>query len=174
MIKKVEHPVVWVDWTDAMAYCRWLTAQLKEAGRLPGDVELEVRLPTEAEWEKAARGPKGHLYPWGDDAPDASRLNFTDSINGTTAVGAYSPLGDSFYGCADMAGNVWEWTLSAEAGYPYDPKDGRENAQVRGRRILRGGAFDSAARSVRCACRNWNFPEERDDTIGFRVVLVRA
>jgi formylglycine-generating enzyme required for sulfatase activity len=166
-----DHPVVWVSWGEARAYCEWMTTSLRGAGRMTG--EFEVRLPTELQWEKAARGTDGRIFPWGNQMPDASLLNFDHKEGGLVPVGQY-PGGESVYGCLDMAGNVWEWTLSMEQAYPYDPADGRESPHVRGRRILRGGAFDSSARSVRCAIRNWNFPEERDGTIGFRVVLVRV
>jgi formylglycine-generating enzyme required for sulfatase activity len=166
-----DHPVVWVNWSEARAYCEWMTKNLRDAGRMTG--EFEVRLPTEPQWEKAARGTDGRTFPWGNQTPGASLLNFDHNEGGLTPVGRYLE-GASPYGCLDMAGNVWEWTLSMEQAYPYDPADGRESPHVRGRRILRGGAFDSSARSVRCAIRNWNFPEERDGTIGFRVVLAHV
>ncbi len=166
------HPVTYVNWRDAMEYCAWLTNTLRDAGRLPEGVRLEVRLPTEAQWEKAARGTDGRLYPWGDEKPDETRLNFNRNLDAPTPVGTYEMT--SPYGCFDAAGNVWEWALSLERGYPYDPTDGREVTTVRGRRTLRGGAWNSAARNVRCAARNWSYPEERDGTIGFRVVLVRG
>ncbi len=165
-------PVTWVNWHDAVAYCEWLTVKLREAGRLPGDRECVVRLPTEPEWEWAARGDDGRRFPWGDQEPDETHANFGSNEKTPTPVGAYSPKGDSPCGCVDMAGNVWEWTLSLEKPYPYEPHDGREELHVRGRRSLRGGAYDASARNIRAAIRNWNYPEERDGTIGFRVVLV--
>jgi formylglycine-generating enzyme required for sulfatase activity len=122
---------VYVTWHDAMAYCRWLA---RVTGRA-------YRLPSEAEWEKAARGTDGRIWPWGNKW-DSKRCNSREGGPGnTTPVGQYSPQGDSPYGCVDMAGNVWEWTLSLLKDYPYDPKDGREDAQAEGRRRLRGGAF---------------------------------
>lgn len=96
---KENHPVVNVSWYDAVAFCRWLS---QETGQ-------PFRLPTEAEWEKAARGADGRIYPWGDEQL-TNELCYLGS--GTTPVGRYSPQGDSPYGCADMAGNVWEWTQS--------------------------------------------------------------
>jgi formylglycine-generating enzyme required for sulfatase activity len=135
------HPVVNVGWDDAAAYAGWTGA----------------RLPTEEEWEKAARGVDGRVYPWGD-AFDADRCNSgEDQIDTTTPVGRYSPQGDSPCGCADMSGNIWEWTTS-EAG------TGGE------RRVLRGGAFGDEAWFVRCAFCGWDSPGFRDDYVGFRLV----
>jgi sulfatase modifying factor 1 len=93
---KWEHPVVKVSWVDAVAYAHW-------TGK---------RLLTEQEWEKAARGLDGRVYPWGNQEPTRMLCNLDRNENGTTSVGTYSPQGDSPYGCADMAGNVWEWTAS--------------------------------------------------------------
>ena len=118
------HPVVCVTWHDAVAYCAWLS---RAVGR-------EMRLPTEAEWERAARHTDGRIYPWGDDF-DAGRCNMAETgIGGTSPVGIF-PTGDAVCGASDMAGNVWEWTSSLwgkggqtpEFGSPYDPNDGREN-----------------------------------------------
>ena len=151
------HPVVYVSWYDAVDYCAWLSQAL---GR-------EMRLPTEAEWERAARHTDGRIYPWGNDF-DAGRCNMADTgIGGTSPVGIF-PAGDAVCGAADMAGNVWEWTSSLwgkdagkpEFGYPYDPNDGRENLNAPDSvaRVFRGGSFWDGARSVRCACRSWLYP----------------
>ncbi|MCI0518808.1 MAG: SUMF1/EgtB/PvdO family nonheme iron enzyme, partial [Chloroflexi bacterium] len=97
-----DHPVVNVSWRDSVAYCAWLSAQTGK----------RYTLPSEAEWEKAARGADGRVYPWGDDF-DKTRCNTREGGHGDTSpVGRYSPRGDSPYGCADMSGNVWEWTRS--------------------------------------------------------------
>jgi formylglycine-generating enzyme required for sulfatase activity len=159
---KGDHPVVYVTWHDAMAFCEWLS---QETGR-------EFVLPSEAEWEKAARGTDGRIYPWGDEDPTAELCNFSGNVGDTTPVGNYSPEGDSPYGCADMAGNVWEWTRSLWGeNYPYDPADGRENLESDGRRVVRGGAFGHGARRVRCAYRFLGLPHYRDYYGGFRVVV---
>jgi serine/threonine-protein kinase len=164
------HPVVHVSWHDARAYCRWLT---QITGR-------RYSLPSEAEWEKAARGADGRIYPWGDDPPDESRCNFADPERGPTPVGAYSPQGDSPYGCADVAGNVWEWTGSLwgraedkpDFGYPYDADDGREDLDARKEAlpVVRGGSFSITGTSARCAHRYWCYPDGDWHLEGFRVV----
>jgi formylglycine-generating enzyme required for sulfatase activity len=161
-----DHPVRHVNWQDALAYCRWLS----------GRAGLPVTLPSEAEWEKAARGTDGRIYPWSDAPPTEDLCNFSGNVGDTTPVGRYSPQGDSPYGCADMAGNVWEWTRSHWKDYPYDSEDGRENLEAGNnvRRVLRGGAFYNVPGSVRCAYRDFHFPDPRGSTHGFRVVVSRA
>jgi len=163
---KEDHPVRAVSWQDAVAYCNWLS---QVTGK-------PYRLPSEAEWEKGARGTDGRIYPWGDEPPDEGRCNFGNNVKGTTPVGRYSPQGDSPYGCVDMAGNVWEWTRSLRERYPYDPSDGRENLEA-GRdvgRVLRGGAFDCVDWTVRCAARGRIYPYSWSLDSGFRVVAARA
>ena len=153
-----DHPVVNVTWRDALAYVQWLAEQTKQP----------YRLPSEAEWEKAARGEDGRLWPWGDEW-DASRVNCKpDGPGSTTPVDQY-PNGLSPYGCHDMAGNVWEWCSSTYTGYPYQIGDGREDPSSGIGRILRGGYFDSNADRLRCGCRDWYLPEKRGDTFGFRI-----
>jgi len=160
---KEDHPVVNVTWHDALAFCQW-------AG---------VRLPSEAEWEKAARGTDGRIWPWGSNEPTDKLCNFNRNVGHTTPVGAY-PAGASPYGCLDMTGNVWEWTISLwgkevnkpDYSYPYDPDDGREalDAPDAVRRTLRGGSWYVDARFVRCAYRLRNPPLDRDVNGGFRVL----
>jgi formylglycine-generating enzyme required for sulfatase activity len=154
--------VRYVSWRDALAYCRWLSER----------TGLPVTLPSEAEWEKAARGTDGRIYPWGDEDPTAELCNFSGNVGDTTPVGNYSPEGDSPYECADMAGNVWEWTRSLWGeNYPYDPADGRENLEASGSRVVRGGAFGYTEYHVRCAYRNGDAPYLRSGPYGFRVVV---
>ena len=165
------HPVVNVIWRDAIAYCDWLSWK---TGKATG-------LPSEAQWEKAARGDKDKRdYPWGYRFK-ATKCNCRElGLTSTTPVGVF-PDGASPHGCLDMAGNVWEWTCSLwgkdwnkpDFVYPYDPNDGRENLDAPDdiRRVLRGGGFDVNRNLVRCTCRGYDVPGGRDDDVGFRVVL---
>ncbi len=168
-------PVVYVSWLEALQYCDWLertvrssTAGTEVLGGLPGD-GWRVSLPSEAEWEKAARGADGRTYPWGEGI-DSGRAKFM-SPDGPTTVGSF-PRGVSPYGALDMSGNVWEWTRSLYMPYPYNPSD-RESLTAVGSRVLRGGSFRSNEGSVRAAYREYYEQEYRDDTLGFRVVVSR-
>ena len=168
--QKSAHPVTLVSWYDALAFCVWVT-----------DVtQCRVYLPSEAEWEQAARGTEGLIYPWGNDKPTAMLCNFDRNVKDTTPVGQYSPQGDSPMGCADMAGNVIEWTRSLwgkdiqtpEFGYPYsEHRLERENAEAANdvRRVVRGGAWDDDSEGIRSAHRFSNPPVSRNDILGFRV-----
>ena len=160
---KEHHPVVNVSWEDAAAFCTWAS---QVTGR-------EVRLPTEAEWEKAARGADGRIYPWGKEAPDKSRCNFAGNENGTTPVGKYSPLGDSPYGCVDMAGNVWEWCADWFDGgyYKTAPARNPPGPQKGDYRVLRGGSWLYGGGSVSCASRGGYAPTDMGDFWGFRCVV---
>ena len=159
---KDNNPVAQISWDDAVAFCQWAS---EVTGR-------DVRLPTEAEWEKAARGTDARPYPWGMQAISKSHLNFNDNAGAdTTPVGSYSPLGDSPYGAADMAGNVWEWTSSLYLAYPYDPGDGREDMSSRKARVLRGGSYYNDSKNVRSAYRLNLYPDYRYTASGFRVAV---
>lgn len=183
------HPVVNVTWHEALAYCRWLDKKLKDEAQKRLELGnqdvfwqgltgggLHVALPSEAEWEKAARGTDGRIYPWGNE-PNPERANYDETGIGTTSAVGCFPAGVGAYKLQDMSGNVWEWTRSLWGDYPY-PAEGedrvkRENldASKDTRRVLRGGAFDYSSGVVRCACRNWGGPYLGDWLIGIRVVV---
>jgi formylglycine-generating enzyme required for sulfatase activity/predicted Ser/Thr protein kinase len=161
-----DHPVVLVTWDDAQTYCRWLS-------EVSG---YRCRLPTEAEWETAARWDpntnRARQYPWGD-AFDEARCNV--DVHGalrpqTSAVGRYSPAGDSAYGLVDMAGNVWEWTSSLYRPYPYAADDGREASDADGKRVIRGGSYNESPLAARSAWRKAAKPDLALADVGFRVV----
>jgi iron(II)-dependent oxidoreductase len=165
--KKMDHPVVQINWYEARAFCDWLNQAY--GAELPQ--EYSFRLPSEAEWEKAGRGEFGFEWPWGNEF-DPNRCNTEEGgKKGTTPVGLYSPAGDSPYGCADMVGNVWEWTQSLWKPYPYNAKDGRENLKAGDFRVVRGGSFYDFRRGVRCAYRGRNSPGYFGRYLGFRVVV---
>jgi toxoflavin biosynthesis protein ToxD len=156
-----DQPVVEVSMEDAKAYCAWLN---KNTGKT-------YRLPTEAEWEKAARGPDTRIYPWGQDF-DPWRCNTLESgKRSTTAVGSYSPSGDSPYGVRDMAGNVWEWTTSLEMPYPYKADDGREDPASTNVRVIRGGAWYYSRKLARCSAREGVKPTYISASVGFRLAI---
>ena len=159
------HPMMFVTWDDARTYCEW-------AGR---------RLPTEAEWEKAARGTDGRQYPWGNETATGQYLNFADKnspysykdmdaddgYGGTSPVGSY-PEGASPYGALDMAGNLREWVSSLYWPYPYQPDDGREDLNQAGGRVVRGGHWDGTADFSRSSHRSMPAPGYRSNCVGFR------
>ncbi|MCY2988994.1 MAG: SUMF1/EgtB/PvdO family nonheme iron enzyme [Planctomycetota bacterium] len=147
-------PVTGVSWFEAQAYCRW-------AGE-------DYRLPTEAEWERAARGTDGRRFPWGNDEPTAELLNYASNVTHATPVGIY-PRGVSPEGLADLAGNVWEWCEDWFG--PYEPRSIRNptGSDKGERRVVRGGAWSNPSWGCRCSCRLHLDPELRSDDIGFRV-----
>jgi formylglycine-generating enzyme required for sulfatase activity len=166
--EKKDHPVYKVTWYETMEYCAWLNNLLK--AELPSG--MMVCLPTEAEWEKAARGTDGRAYPWGDTF-DKNKCNSEESKKyGTTPVALFSPQGDSPYGCSDMAGNVSEWTHSISKGYPYNPKDGREDEKSNFTCAIRGGAYFLHARFLLCASNSLpQYPDSRNGSSGFRIAI---
>jgi formylglycine-generating enzyme required for sulfatase activity len=170
-----EHPVASVSWPDALAYCRWLERTLKDAPEAPPRLQRLIRdgwrvtLPSEAEWEKAARGADGRIFPWGN-APRRDRANY-DS-RGTTPVGRFA-CAECPHGLSDASGNVWEWTRSPYQPYPYDPGDDRANLGADALWVIRGGHFGDSARNVRTAIRGAADPGARRAFIGFRAALTR-
>jgi len=175
---KLDHPVTGVSWYDALAYCTWLSEQTQRT-RL-------YRLPSEAEWEKAARGSDGRLYPWGNIWVDGyCNAAGTDTTPVTNEAGEPTyPKGVSSYGCCDMLGNVQEWTNTlwgselTENSYPYEYKanDGREDIDADQRlsrtyRVYRGGYFRDTSETLRCSARAAFDAARPSRWRGFRVVM---
>lgn len=153
-------PVVGVSWYEAVAYCGWLS-------EVSG---TRFALPTEAQWERAAKGDGKRIYPWGNDWA-ADRCNaLSENLSRTAPVGVF-PEGRSFFGCEDMAGNVAEWTSSRYLSYPGSDEEGQRDAEADEVRVTRGGGWDSTPRVVRCALRG-DMSEARTDGagLGFRIV----
>jgi formylglycine-generating enzyme required for sulfatase activity len=163
-----DHPIVNVSWNDAMAYCAWLSQA----------TGYTVSLPTEAQWEKAARGGDGRTYPWGNDWDSSklqcSKATFGDS-GGTASVGSY-PSGASPHGVLDMAGNVWQWCSDWYDATYYKSSPDRNPAgppsSPDGVRVLRGGSwYNGGAELFRCVDRSRDTPDDRLITGGFRCVV---
>lgn len=166
---KDNHPVVQISWFDAIEYCKWVSSATGK----------KYRLPTEAEWEKAARGTNGRVFPWGNKW-DPEICNSEYRLKDTSQVGQFSPGSDSPYGCADTCGNVFEWTSTSigtekpwpeKYRYPYTHIDGREDLKdTKSRRIGRGGSYSRGELFCRTTFRFADPPMDRYSAQGFRIV----
>ena len=188
------HPAVSLSWYEALQYCHWLTQHLRDwpdtptaLGELLRSTRSErawvVTLPSEAEWEKSARGMfDARAYPWGPQ-PDPNKANYRQTaIKAASTVGCFEG-GCSPYKIHDLSGNVLEWTRSnwgsdvevVKFKYPYDPEDGREDIRLPDTmlRIMRGGSFSSPAEDILCSCRSADLPDARYDHVGFRLVITQ-
>ncbi len=177
-------PVVGVTWFEAVAFCRWLTARLRaqDGPVLPGiGGVVNVTLPSEAQWEKAARGESKRIWPWGDEFSPGDCNSEEVELGQPSPVGMF-PKNRSSVGVEDMAGSVWEWNSTVwgrswdkpEFSYPYVADDGREGESSPALRVVRGGSCYNGKPHVRCASRFRDGPESFNDFIGFRVVLSLA
>jgi formylglycine-generating enzyme required for sulfatase activity len=167
------HPVVYVNSKDAEKFCQWLTA--KEGKK--------YRLPTEAEWEYAARGADGRTFPWGEKLDGGQYANFADKRTNfawrepfiddgfaeTSPVGSF-PRGVSPFGIEDMSGNVFEWCVDYFETYKTKDRVNPRSATVNQKRIYRGGSWKSRATNLRTTARNFNVPDYLSNDVGFRVV----
>ncbi len=171
----LDHPVRFVSWPDALAYCRWLEKTLTESSHTPPQLGRllhggwRVTLPTEAQWEKAARGSDGRIFPWGNE-PREDRANFQGTS--VTRVGSFS-CPECPFPLSDMSGNVWELTRSAYRPYPYDPRDDNLDLEADALWVMRGGSYSDSEQNIRTAIRAGVDPGARRSFIGFRVVLSR-
>ncbi len=164
--QKDDHPVVLVTVRDALAYCYWRSQKEKRY----------FRLPTEAEWEKAARGTDGRQYPWGKEPVAAGgivRARYNDgSLKGSAPVGSF-PGGTSFYGVLDMAGNAWDWCIDASDKHYYKKAPLRDVGgplSISQSSIFRGGSHIFPAEALRSTCRHSNYLGRPSVGIGFRTV----
>ncbi len=168
-----DYPVAFVSWPDALAYARWLESRLRDWPDTPAELSRRlaqgwrVSLPSEAEWEKAARGTDGRIFPWGN-APGRDRANYARA--GRASVGSLRCV-ECAHGLSDMSGNVWEWTRSPYQPYPYDETDDRENLEEDALWVMRGGGYNDTEQNARAAVRGAADPGVRREFIGFRLAL---
>ena len=176
--------MVGISWYEAMAFCVWLDAQMRQQQPELFTGDAVMRLPTEAEWERAACGTGGHRYPWGEEWREDNANTKEADLERTSAVGLFGDT-QGHGSPADMIGNCWEWCQSRwgrnshrepDYGYPYDEHRFRDREQPTGSdlRIVRGGSWYNDKDAARCACRLRDIPDSYLNIIGCRVVLSLA
>ena len=167
------YPITGITWPEALAYGRWLERRLRESSITPQSIQQllnnggRVTLPSEAEWEKAARGTDGRVFTWGSQ-PQTGFSNFNADV--ISPVGSFS-CSSCAHGLSDMAGNVWEFTRSPLQDYPYDLADDVDDLAEDALYVMRGGSYAEAINNVRTAVRGAVDPGVRNETIGFRLVI---
>lgn len=175
-------PVVGITWFEALAYARWLTEVAAEIGMPAGAAGAVAGLPSEAQWERAARGTDGKIWPWRGKANPGTCNTSEGELSEPSTVGMF-PCGKSPEGLYDCSGNVWEWTstiwsrsdfMKTDHRYPYRSDDGREEIESKDLRVTRGGSYYNDLRYARCAARSRGVPGFFSDGCGFRVVLSLA
>ncbi|XCN75075.1 MAG: SUMF1/EgtB/PvdO family nonheme iron enzyme [Candidatus Electrothrix aestuarii] len=179
------HPVNLTNWYDVIAYIDWINQKIENSDALPNNIKsllidhgYKFFLPSEAEWEKAARGRDGRLYPWGYEQPETAYANFYETKLGTTSPVGCFPDGESPYGLLDCAGNVWEWTrnLADETDILHPDSFSISNKMKNGAsgfHVLRGGSFKDSSLYLACTCRGRSFPDYQFENRGFRLALIK-
>lgn len=171
-----DNPVTNITWPEALAYARWLQGKLEFSTDSPEELRRffaaggKLTLPSESEWEKAARTGDGRIFPWGS-TPSTEFANYGSST--ILPVGS-RPCNACAFGLQDMSGNVWELTRSPLQDYPYDPSDDAENLAEDALWVMRGGSFADSVGNVRAAVRGGVDPSVRNNTIGFRLVISKS
>jgi formylglycine-generating enzyme required for sulfatase activity len=160
---KAEHPVVYVNWNNAQAFCTWLSEKTKH----------KINLPTEAQWEKAARGTDGRIYPWGNQSPNSTLANYSKLIGDTSVVESYVK-GISPYGAMNMSGNVWEWVADWYSNYSSEPLFNPVVLVEGAYRILRGGSWVNSEINLRSANRGRVSSSGLGNNFGFRCSLLQT
>ncbi len=177
-LKKADNfPVTYITWPDALAYCRWLENTLSHSDQAPEvikkllDDDWEITLPSEAQWEKAARGIDGRIYPWGNNRNASLTINTANIDSGVLKSVGTAACDECSYGLADMSGNVWEFTRSPYRPYPFSESIDSTLLSADALYVMRGGSYSDDVNNARAAVRGGVDPGVRQPNIGFRIAL---